>query len=99
MEFDRFGGKVERGGLIKNKKNPPSQSSPLVASGTRIDFKIALLTYRSLNGFARQYLVDVLEVQESCRALRSNKKNRLKLPMTRTKRLGTGASTNAAPAV
>ena len=45
------------------------------------------------------YTVDLLEVQESCRALRSNKENRLKLPMTRTKTLGTRAFTYAAPAV
>ena len=55
--------------------------------------------HKCLNGFAQKYLVDLLEVQESCRALRSNKKNRLKLPMTRTKTLGTRAFTYAAPAV
>ena len=65
----------------------------------KIDFKIALLTYKCLNGFAPKYLADLLEVQESCRVLRSNKKNRLKIPMTRTKTLGTRAFTYAAPAV
>ena len=65
----------------------------------RIDFKTALLTYKCLNGFAPKYLVDLLEVQERCRVLRSNKKDRLKLPMTRTKKLGTRAFTYAAPAV
>ena len=65
----------------------------------RIDFKIALLTYKCLNGFAPKYLVDLLEVQESCRVLRSNKKNRLKLPVTRTKTLGNRAFTYGAPAI
>ena len=60
----------------------------------RIDFKIALLTHKCLNGFAPKYLVDLLEVQESCRVLRSNQKNRLKLPMTELKHL-----VYAAPAV
>ena len=65
----------------------------------RIDFKIALLTYKCLNGFAPKYLVDLSKAQKSCRALRSNKKNRLNQPMTRTKTLGTKALTYAAPTV
>ena len=35
---------------------------PVVQS---IDFKIALLTYKCLNGVAPKYLKDLLEVQES----------------------------------
>ncbi len=52
-----------------------------------------------VNGFAPQFLVDLSEVQESCRVLRSNKQSRLKLPMTRTKTRGTRALTHAVLAV
>ncbi len=61
--------------------------------------KIAQLMHIYVNGFAPKFLVDLSEVQESCRVLRSNKEDRLKLPMTRTKIRGTRALTHAVLAV
>ena len=99
QKIQNFAARVVMGGRKYDHVKPLLKALHWLPVAQRIDFKIALLTYKCLNGFAPKYLVDLLEVQESCRALRSNKENRLKLPMTRTKTLGTRAFTYAAPAV
>ena len=63
----------------------------------RIDFKILLLTYKSLNDLAPPYLLDLLQPYESCRALRSENQMNLKVPKTRLKSYGDRAFSHAAP--
>ena len=65
----------------------------------RIEFKIALLTYKCLNGLAPQYLADLLVPYNSPRQLRSSNKSMLKVPKTKTKTFGSKAFTYAAPTV
>ena len=64
----------------------------------RIEFKILLLTYKSLNELAPVYLRDLLVKHEPSRALRSSNKNLLALPSTKTKATyGDKAFSNTAP--
>ena len=66
---------------------------------SRIEFKIALLTYKCLNGQAPQYLADLLVPYNSSRQLRSSNKSMLKVPKTKIKTFGSRAFTYAAPTV
>ena len=61
----------------------------------RIKFKVALVTYKSLNGFAPPYVTNLLS------RLRSTRRDRLKLivPQFRRKRLGGRAFKNCAPII
>ena len=63
----------------------------------RINFKILLLTYKSLNNLAPPYLLDLLQPYESTRALRSDNQLNLKIPKTRLKSYGDRAFSHAAP--
>ena len=51
----------------------------------RIELKIALLTYKCLNGLAPQYLADLLVPYNSSRQLRLSNKSILKVQKTKTK--------------
>ena len=64
----------------------------------RISFKIALLTYKCLNGRAPGYLSDLVKRSRSSRSLRSNDYSKLKIPLCKTK-IGSRAFTSAAPKV
>ena len=66
---------------------------------SRIEYKIALLTYKCLNELAPQYLADLLVPYKSSRQLRSFNKSMLKVPKTNTKTFGSRAFTYAAPTV
>ena len=66
---------------------------------SRIEYKIALLTYKCLNGLAPQYLADLFVPYKSSRQLRSFNKSMLKVPKTNTKTFGSRAFTYAAPTV
>jgi hypothetical protein len=66
---------------------------------SRIQYKIALLTFKCLHKQAPEYLVDLIEKYEPTRNLRSSSSNLLRLPKTNTKSFGTRAFTYAAPFV
>ena len=51
----------------------------------RIEFKILLLTYKSLNALAPRYLSDLLHPYSPLRSLRSSDKDQLAIPRTRLK--------------
>lgn len=51
----------------------------------RIDFKIMLLTYKSLHGLGPKYLTDMLPLHKSSRPLRSSETNLLIIPRVNTK--------------
>ena len=53
----------------------------------RVDFKIALLTFKCLNGLAPKYLSDLIEIYTPPRNLRSNSLNLLKPKVTKFKTL------------
>lgn len=51
----------------------------------RIDYKILLLVYKTLNGLGPKYMLDLLESYETSRPLRSSGTGLLYVPRTRTK--------------
>ena len=62
----------------------------------RVEFKIALLVYKALNGMAPDYIVDLLlEKPDCCYQLRSNDQGLLLIPQTRAKTLGNRAFAHA----
>ena len=63
----------------------------------RIDYKIALLTFKCLHNSAPQYLADLLHPYVPNRLLRSRGVNLLKTPRCNTKTLGPRAFTFAGP--
>ncbi len=85
------------GGCVLVK--PILESLHWLPISSRIDFKIALLTYKCLNGLAPQYLADLLVPYNCSRQLRSSNKSLLKVPTTKTKTFGSRAFTYAAPTV
>ncbi|XP_070564524.1 uncharacterized protein [Ptychodera flava] len=54
----------------------------------RIQFKILLLTYKSIHGLAPSYLAELIEVNTPSRSLRSSLQTTLKVPRTRLKSYG-----------
>jgi hypothetical protein len=67
---------------------------PVVA---RIDYKIALLTFKALNELSPRYMTEMLEPYAPTRNLRSGQMNLLVTPATRTKTHGARAFSVAAP--
>ena len=65
----------------------------------RVDFKIALLTFKCLNGLAPKYLSDLIEVYVPSRALRSSSSILLKKKTTHFKTLGDKSFSFSAPSV
>ena len=65
----------------------------------RIDFKIALLVYKALNGQAPGYIADLLQPYDPPRKLRSADKQLLSQPPCRLKSYGDRAFCCAAPVV
>ena len=64
----------------------------------RINFKIALLTYKCLKGDAPKYLSDLLKANNPQRVLRSSERSDLRIPLCKTK-IGSRSFTAAAPKV
>jgi len=67
----------------------------------RIEYKILLLTFKSLNGLAPQYLSDLLISRDSIsqRNTRSSNTNLLEVPSSRTTTFGNRAFSRTAPAL
>jgi len=65
----------------------------------RIQYKIALLTYKCLNDLAPDYLCDLIERYKPSRSLRSSQQLLLNVPRCRTITLGPRAFTSAAPRI
>ena len=65
----------------------------------RIEYKIALLTYKCLNNAAPEYLCELIQLYKPSRQLRSSQKQLLNVPICITKTLGPRAFTAAAPQV
>ena len=65
----------------------------------RVDFKIALPTFKCLNGLAPKYLSDLIEIYTPPRNLRSNSLNLLKPKVTKFKTLGDKSFSFSAPQV
>ena len=63
----------------------------------RIEFKILLLTFKCMQGYAPLYLRELLVKQANTRTLRSNTKNLLQIPLTNLKRFGDRAFCAYAP--
>ena len=65
----------------------------------RVDFKIAVLTFKCLNELAPQYLQDLIEIYNPPRALRSKSLKLLKTKTTKYKTLGDRSFSFSAPKV
>ena len=64
----------------------------------RVEFKIALLVYKALNGMAPDYIADLLLEKPDCSyQLRSNDQGLLLIPKTRAKTLRDRAFVHAGP--
>ena len=63
----------------------------------RIDFKINLLTFKSLNGLAPDYLLSLIKLRKTKHSLRSETKQLLVTPKTRTTSYGDRAFSVCAP--
>ena len=63
----------------------------------RINFKILVMTYKILHGYAPKYLCDLIEVRQSSRTLRSSNKILLHIPRTKLSSAGDRALACAAP--
>jgi len=88
--------------LTKTKKvehiTPVLKSLHWLPLSQRIDFKILLLVYKSLNGLAPKYITDLLSVYQPSRPLRSSGSSLLCIPRTRTKH-GEAAFSSYAPLI
>ena len=75
--------------LTKTKRfdhiTPILKSLHWLPVGQRIDFKIMLLTYKSLHGLGPKYLTDMLPLHKPSRTLRSSETNLLIIPRVNTK--------------
>ena len=65
----------------------------------RIDYKIAVLTFKCLNGLAPQYLSDLIHVYVPSRSLRSASQNLLETKLTKFKTLGDKSFSFTAPCI
>ena len=65
----------------------------------RVNFKIALLVFKCLNGLAPPYLCDLIEQYQPSRTLRSTSQLLLKIPKTKFKTLGDKSFSHSAPSV
>ena len=65
----------------------------------RVDYKIAVLTFKCLNGLAPQYLSSLIEVYVPSRSLRSASKNLLRVKDTKFKTLGDRSFSFTAPLI
>ena len=65
----------------------------------RVDYKVLLLTFKSLNGLAPDYLSDLLTPYRPNRTLRSASENLLTVPSCKTKSFGGRAFEVSAPAL
>ena len=65
----------------------------------RVDYKIALMTFKCLNNLAPDYLSELVMPYNPGRSLRSSNQLLLKVPRCRTKTLGPRAFTSSAPQV
>ena len=65
----------------------------------RIDFKIALLCFKSLNSFAPSYISDLVIPYQPIRSLRSQASGSLVVPRTKLKHFGDRAFARAGPVV
>ena len=63
----------------------------------RIDFKVLLMTYRSINGLGPLYISELLMVKKYSRSLRSSSEINLVVPNCRLKSYGDNAFAVAAP--
>jgi hypothetical protein len=66
----------------------------------RIQFKIALLVFKTLRGMAPSYICELITEQTpGCYALRSDNQQLLKIPRTKSKTFGDRAFAVAAPKI
>lgn len=65
----------------------------------RIDYKVALLTYKCLNGLAPGYLCNLVTPKSSTRTLRSSEQNLLDPPKAKKPTMGQRSFAYAAPTV
>jgi hypothetical protein len=63
----------------------------------RVQYKVALLTFKSLHEMSPVYLTELLSPVQQTRTLRSNSQMRLQVPKTKTKTLGERAFSVCAP--
>ena len=78
--------------VVKGAKNfahakPILKSLHWLPISSRIEFMVALLTYKCLNWLAPQFLMDLHVPYDSSRQLRSSNKSKLKVPIMKAKAL------------
>jgi len=84
---------------IRNKLSYHSNSlnTILVPVRQRIHFRILLITYKSINDMAPEYLSELVSIRKSFRKLRSSSQILLQVPVSRLKSYGNCVFSVAAP--
>ena len=82
---------------IKEHITPISNDLHWLTIHNRIKFKLLLLTYKALNGFAPTYLSELIQPYKNQRNLRSNNQYLLRVPKSRTTTFGDRAFSVCAP--
>ena len=104
-QFDRlqklqnFAAKVVSGKSLYDHVTPCLIDLHWLPVRFRVDFKIAVLTFKCLNGLAPHYLSSLIESYVPSRSLRSGSQNLLKTKVTKFKTLGDKCFAFTAPCV
>ena len=88
QKLQNFAAKVVTGKSLYDHVTPCLIDLHWLPVRFRVDFKIAVLTFKCLNGLAPQYLSSLIESYVPSRSLRSGSQNLLKTKVTKFKTLG-----------
>ena len=99
QKLQNFAAKVICGKSLRDHATPCLMYLHWLPINFRINFKIAILVFKCLNGLAPSYLCDLIELYEPPRNLRSSDKHLLRVFKTKFVTLGDKSFCHAAPAV
>ncbi len=99
QKLQNFAAKVICGKSLRDHATPCLMYLHWLPVKFRINFKIAMLVFKCLNGLAPPYLCDLIELYKPSRTLRSSDKHLLKVFKTKYVTLGDKCFCHAAPTV
>ena len=99
QRLQNFAAKVVLGKSIYDHVTPCLIELHWLPVKFRVDYKIAVLTFKCLNGLAPQYLSDLIQLYVPSRSLRSASQNLLKTKVTKFKTLGDRSFSFTAPSI
>ena len=99
QKLQNFAAKVVLGKTLRDHASPCLSELHWLPVQYRIDFKIALLTFKCINGLAPSYLTDLIELYHPSRNLRSASKFLLKSKSINFKSIGEKSFSFSSPQV